>query len=149
MCIRRLSGSILLTILLSTHHVDIETTLISALTLDAFYGKSYGTVTLNGVPLTDSIFKRHCYVVKQHDKHWPYLTCKETLTYAAELYEVAEKDEISDIVKEIIGKMGLDVCTDTRCAQLSGGQRRRLSIAIALLKQPTLLFLGMLLFLPI
>lgn len=94
------------------------------------------------MPLTDSIFKRHCYVVKQHDKHWPYLTCKETLTYAAELYEVAEKDEISDIVGEIIGKMGLHVCADTRCARLSGGQRRRLSIAIALLKQPTLLFLG-------
>ena len=112
-----------------------KTTLISALTLDAFYGKPYGSVTLNGVPMTDSIFKKHCYVVKQHDKHWPYLTCKETLQYAAMLYEVADKDGISTIVDEIIRKMGLEVCAGTRCARLSGGQRRRLSIAIALLKQ--------------
>jgi ABC-type multidrug transport system ATPase subunit len=96
---------------------------------------------LNGVPMTDQIFKRHCYVVKQQDKHWPYLTAKETLTYAAELYEVADKSSISSLVDETLSKMGLDICADTRCARLSGGQKRRLSIAIALLKQPTLLFL--------
>eukprot|EP00541_Cyclophora_tenuis_P013819 CAMPEP_0116549230 /NCGR_PEP_ID=MMETSP0397-20121206/4761_1 /TAXON_ID=216820 /ORGANISM="Cyclophora tenuis, Strain ECT3854" /LENGTH=634 /DNA_ID=CAMNT_0004073937 /DNA_START=552 /DNA_END=2456 /DNA_ORIENTATION=- len=118
-----------------------KTTLISALTLDAFYGTPHGTVTLNGVPLNDHIFKRHCFVVKQQDKHWPYLTTRETLFYAAELYEVAEKKDIALVVDDIIEKMGLDSCKDTRCARLSGGQRRRLSIAVALLKQPTLLFL--------
>jgi ABC-type multidrug transport system ATPase subunit len=115
--------------------------LISALTLAAFYGKQYGSVTLNGVPITDKIFKEHCYVVVQHDKHWPYLTCRETLKYAAELYDVASKDDIDGVVDEIINKMGLNVCSDTRNARLSGGQRRRLSIGMALLKQPTLLFL--------
>lgn len=109
------------------------------MTLDAFYGKAAGSVTLNGVRMTDKLFKRHCYVVKQHDKHWPYLTCRETLTYAAEL--VSEKTDIPDAVEEIIQKMGLTVCAETRCAKLSGGQARRLSIAIALLKSPTLLFL--------
>lgn len=80
-------------------------------------------------------------VVKQQDKHWPYLTARETMTYSAELYEVAVKEDIAEIVDDIITTMGLDGCADTRCARLSGGQRRRLSIAIALLKQPTLLFL--------
>jgi ABC-type multidrug transport system ATPase subunit len=99
-------------------------------------------VTLNGVDLTDKIFKHHCYVVKQHDKHWPYLTCRETLQYAADLYDVAAtKEDKVTIVQEIITKMGLEVCADTRNARLSGGQQRRLSIGIALLKQPTLLFL--------
>jgi ABC-type multidrug transport system ATPase subunit len=37
--------------------------------------------------------------------------------------------------------MGLTVCGDTRNARLSGGQMRRLSLGIALLKQPTMLFL--------
>lgn len=41
--------------------ISRKTTLISALTLDAFYGKPFGSVTLNGVPLTDRIFKRYCY----------------------------------------------------------------------------------------
>ena len=117
---------------------------MNALTLDAFYGKASGSVTLNGVALTDSIFKKHCYVVKQHDKHWPFLTTRETLMFAAELFEVADrKSDLSEIVEGIIHKMGLAICADTRCARLSGGQARRLSIAVALLKQPTVLFLGM------
>lgn len=92
-------------------------------------------MSLNGVKLTDSLFKSHCYVMKQHDKHWPYLTCRETLQYAAELYDVAAKPDIPEVVQEIIQKMGLAVCAETRCARLSGGQMRRLSIGIALLKQ--------------
>jgi ABC-type multidrug transport system ATPase subunit len=87
--------------------------------------------------MTDKMFKTHSYVVVQHDKHWPYLTCRETLLYAAELYDVADKTDMPAVVNEIIAKMGLDVCADTRNARLSGGQARRLSIAIALLKQPT------------
>lgn len=83
-----------------------------------------------------------CYVVKQHDKHWPYLSVRETLSYAAELYNVADKAYIGQIVEEIIRKMGMESCADTRNVALSGGQRRRLSIGVALLKQPTLLFLG-------
>lgn len=90
--------------------------------------------------MTDRIFKNHCYVVQQHDKHWPYLTCRETLRFAAELYAVTIKEDLQAIVNEIIKKMGLVGCADTRNAQLSGGQKRRLSIGIALLKQPTLLF---------
>lgn len=120
-----------------------KTTLISSLTLDALYGTPTGSVTLNGVPLTDKIFKQHCYVVKQHDKHWPYLTCRETLRYAAELYGVAPTaTALEELVNSVIRKMGLETCADTRNASLSGGQRRRLSIGMALLKQPTVLFLG-------
>ena len=76
--------------------------------------------------------------MKQHDKHWPYLTCRETLLYAAELYDISEKQGIPEIVEETIKKMGLSGCADTRCARLSGGQKRRLSIGIALLKQVSL-----------
>jgi ABC-type multidrug transport system ATPase subunit len=119
----------------------VQTVLLDALTLDAFFGKPSGKVTLNGVPITDKIFKEHCYVVVQEDKHWPYLTCRETLRYAAELYDVVVKEDLEAVVDEIIAKMGLTVCGDTRNARLSGGQMRRLSLGIALLKQPTLLFL--------
>ena len=100
--------------------------MISSLTLDALYGHATGAVTLNGVPLTDEIFKQHCYVVKQHDKHWPYLTCRETLAYAAELYDVVDKADLNALVDEIIRKMGMESSADVRNSALSGGQRRRL-----------------------
>lgn len=69
------------------------------------------------------------------------MTCRESLRYAAELYDVAAQDDVDALLNEIVKKMGLTTCVDTRNAELSGGQRRRLSIGIALLKQPTLLFL--------
>ncbi|KAL7563240.1 hypothetical protein ACA910_015732 [Epithemia clementina (nom. ined.)] len=125
-----------------------KTTLISSLTLDAHHGKAIGSVTLNCVPLTHQIFQQHCFVVKQHDKVWPYLTCRETLDYAAQLYSgmmVATpkaKDRRAALVQQIINKMGLSICADTRNARLSGGQQRRLSVGIALLKQPRVLFFG-------
>ena len=62
--------------------------------------------------------------------------------YAASLFQVADTyAEMKLIVDETIKKMGLSVCADTRNARLSGGQQRRLSIGVALLKRPTLLFL--------
>eukprot|EP00527_Entomoneis_sp_CCMP2396_P007145 CAMPEP_0198142730 /NCGR_PEP_ID=MMETSP1443-20131203/5442_1 /TAXON_ID=186043 /ORGANISM="Entomoneis sp., Strain CCMP2396" /LENGTH=649 /DNA_ID=CAMNT_0043805811 /DNA_START=139 /DNA_END=2088 /DNA_ORIENTATION=+ len=118
-----------------------KTTLISALTLDAHYGVATGSVKLNGIPLTQDIFREHCYVVKQHDKHWPYLTCRETLIYATQLYAVVAKNAETALVDEVIAKMGLLSCADTTNARLSGGQRRRLSIGVALVKQPRVLFL--------
>mmetsp|Transcript_21796 Transcript_21796/g.33266 ORF Transcript_21796/g.33266 Transcript_21796/m.33266 type:complete len:647 (+) Transcript_21796:40-1980(+) len=119
-----------------------KTTLINVLTLDALYGRATGSVTLNGSPLTNNIFKKYSCVVKQHDKHWPYLTARETLLYAAELYNIAPtKEDIVSLVDDVIEKTGMDTVKNTRASSLSGGQRRRLSIGIALLKQPAVLFL--------
>eukprot|EP00978_Attheya_sp_CCMP212_P012579 scaffold31452_cov48-Attheya_sp.AAC.2 len=118
-----------------------KTTLISALTLDAFGTTPTGTIILNGKTITSDLFKRFCFVVKQQDRHWYYLTCRETMIYAAELYDIAFKSNIPVVVDEIITKMGLDVCKNVKCGRLSGGQKRRLSIAIALLKQPAVIFL--------
>lgn len=87
--------------------------------------------------MTDKVFQRHCYVVPQHDAHWPYLTCRETMVAAAKLYQASPSE-----VDSTIHKMGLDICANVRNASLSGGQRRRLSIGLALLKKPTVLFLG-------
>ena len=121
-----------------------KTVLISTLTLDALFGRATGSVTLNGVDLTDTMFKQHAYVVVQNDKLWPYLTCRETLTYAGELFDIANGDRqvLDEAVTAIIHKLGLDICADVRFSGLSGGQQKRLSLGLALLKSPTLLFLG-------
>ena len=52
----------------------------------------------------------------------------------------------SVVVESIIDKMGLQSCKDTKVGNdftqgLSGGQKRRLSIAIALIKKPAVIML--------
>jgi ABC-type multidrug transport system ATPase subunit len=118
-----------------------KTSLLRVLTLDAHFGTPYGEVTLNGVPMSAEVFNQHCYIVQQVDKHWPYITVRESLSFAAQLYNAAAGNDLTAVVDGVLGSMGLESCADDRCSGLSGGQKRRLSIGIALLKQPAVLFL--------
>ena len=124
-----------------------KTTLINSLTMSAFGGVTRGSVTLGGERMTPRLFQRHCFVVNQQDFHWPFLTCRETLEYAAELFLGHEgKDAQKERVETVLAKMGLESCTDVRVGNefingLSGGQKRRLSIGLALIKAPSLIFL--------
>jgi ABC-type multidrug transport system ATPase subunit len=115
--------------------------LINVLAREACFGKSSGRVLLNGETLTGRMIKQHAYVMKEQDKHWSYLTCRETLLYATQLYAAARTGKVEGLVDEIIRKTGLGSCADTACSRLNAVQCRCLSIGIALIKQPTLLFL--------
>ena len=65
----------------------------------------------------------------------PYLTVAETIAMYARYYPHPRP------VGEVIALTGLDAKRDTRVAKLSGGQQRRLDVAIALAGDPDLLFL--------
>ena len=124
-----------------------KTTLINCLTLSAFGGVTRGSITLGNEPLTPQVFKKQCYAVNQRDFHWAFLTCRETMLYAAKLYLGSEDaDQQVELVNHMITKMGLDVCADVRVGNefvkgLSGGQKRRLSLGLALIKEPLLIYL--------
>lgn len=66
------------------------------------------------------------------------LTVKENLMLISGIYSVEKREEK---VKEISEKMGLTNVLDKKVTKLSGGYKRRLSIAMALICQPEVLFL--------
>ena len=123
-----------------------KTTLLKILTMDAFGGTAHGIVTLNGETINADIFKEKCAIVNQEDNHWAFLTCRETMDYAAALTMSLGLEERNSSVDMMMRKMGLEVCADTRVGNtfmpgLSGGQKRRLSIGVALLKKPEVIYL--------
>jgi ABC-2 type transport system ATP-binding protein len=67
-----------------------------------------------------------------------FLTVRETLVYHAGYFGMTEPEARAD---ELIAAFGLDAKTDTRAPRLSGGQRRRLLLARALMHHPRLVIL--------
>ena len=74
-------------------------------------------------------------IVFQSCGTYPHLTVRETVAHWATLYP-APRD-----VDEVLALAGLDEAADRRARVLSGGQRRRLDFALALVGDPELIFL--------
>lgn len=90
---------------------------------------------------------RYAYVMQQ-DVLLATLTVRETLMYSAELRlpENFTQQERTKIVEEVILQLGLKDCADTRIGDnehkgCSGGEKRRVSIGVQLLSNPSVLFL--------
>ncbi|ORY68287.1 P-loop containing nucleoside triphosphate hydrolase protein [Pseudomassariella vexata] len=104
-----------------------------------------GTATFNGFEGVHSI--RHAYVMQQ-DILLPTLTVRETLRYSANLRlpPPTTEEERMRIVEEVILELGLKDCADTRIGNsqhrgCSGGEKRRTTIGVQLLANPSVLFL--------
>lgn len=70
----------------------------------------------------------------------PNLSVKENLEFIAGIYGVAKKD-INNKVDNIIKTFSLNEVEKSKAKILSGGWQRRLSIAMALISEPQILFL--------
>ncbi|MBQ7358436.1 MAG: ABC transporter ATP-binding protein [Clostridia bacterium] len=70
----------------------------------------------------------------------PMLTAKENLELICGVYGFS-KDKSEARIKELTSLLGLDDVLGRRAGKLSGGWQRRLSIAMALVSEPKILFL--------
>jgi ABC-2 type transport system ATP-binding protein len=80
-------------------------------------------------------FRQQIGVVLQQSELWPNLTVRETHRVFAGYYE-RPRD-----VDEVIALVGLTEKRDARVKTLSGGQKRRLDLGVALVGDPELVFL--------
>ncbi|MFE6288306.1 FHA domain-containing protein [Streptomyces sp. NPDC057877] len=82
-------------------------------------------------------------LVPQDDILHKELTVKKALTYAAKLRFPADTTaaERAARIDEVLRELKLDIHKDKRVTSLSGGQRKRVSVALELLTKPSLIFL--------
>jgi ABC-type multidrug transport system ATPase subunit len=104
-----------------------------------------GRTLFNGSEDTSSI--KSAYVIQQ-DILLPTLTVRETLTYAAQLRlpSSVTQAERKRLVEEVIAELSLKEAAETRIGNhahkgCSGGEKRRTSLGVQLLSNPSLLWL--------
>ncbi|KAJ2368102.1 hypothetical protein IW150_005497, partial [Coemansia sp. RSA 2607] len=126
-----------------------KTTLLNVLAGRVQGGRVYGDIKFNGAKRNPHNFKRMLAFVEQDDLMFPQLTVAETLTASAELrlpsskYTKADKLER---VESVMRQLRLTHVRDTGIGGygargVSGGERKRVSIGVELVTDPSILVL--------
>ena len=104
-----------------------------------------GTVAFEGrnVHADYAALRSRIGMVPQDDVVHGQLTVNQALMYAAELRLPPDmtREDRQQVVAEVLGELEMTQHADTRVDRLSGGQRKRASVALELLTGPSLLIL--------
>ena len=98
----------------------------------------------NHSDLSNKKCRKLCSYILQDDNLFPWFTVLESMNIAANLKisrDAMTMDEKQSLIEHILDTLHLSYSKNTRCSNLSGGQKKRLSIALELLDNPPILFL--------
>ena len=98
-----------------------------------------GTLNLLGAK-AGKVSRRQLGVAPQENSIYPLLTCTENLLYFGSLYGVGGKTA-KERAASLLLQLGLQEKKDTIAEYLSGGMKRRLSLACALMHMPKIIML--------
>ncbi|MBR5448642.1 MAG: ABC transporter ATP-binding protein [Clostridia bacterium] len=103
---------------------------------------SEGDATVGGYSIKSEAaeVKRMIGVSPQETAVAPNLTVRENLEFICGIYGFS-REETARRVAEVCGRFALDTVMGRRAGRLSGGWQRRVSIAMALIGEPEILFL--------
>lgn len=119
-----------------------KSTLLRA--MNGFSPATEGQMLIDGEPLYSNLdaYRTIMGYVPQDDIIHKELTVRRAMWYAARLrLPDASKEEINTRIKDVLETVDMAAHADKLVHVLSGGQRKRVSIAVELLPQPDLLFL--------
>ncbi|XP_060864829.1 protein scarlet-like [Metopolophium dirhodum] len=105
-------------------------------------GNFEGELLLNGQPISEEVMIKISGFVPQHDISFDQLTALEHLSLMANL-KVSRKTtkmELKEHIDKIITTLGMSKFLDTKISFLSGGERKKIALAVQLLNDPPILF---------
>lgn len=101
-----------------------------------------GVVRINGhqVRANDPEVRARVGVAFQDNVFWELLTCRENLVFAADMYGVPRATATTR-ADTLLSKLGLTDKAGAHAGTLSGGMKRRLNVALALVHDPEIVIL--------
>jgi len=117
-----------------------KTTIFKAITEE--HAPTHGSIYINGLNIMKNFdeVKLMFGYCPQFDAIFPYMTVKENLEFYSKIKGV-DPDKLSEIIRAMIESMTLTKYTNKLAGRLSGGNKRKLSVAISMICNPPIVLL--------